>query len=158
MAGYTASNLLGGTQQAMTTTYKTLLALSASNSVLLRRQRIVEFTFGTDGTAADNAMVCDVSRLTADGTATSITPNKEDPADGAMAGIATANHTVEPTVTAASRLYGWGFNQRATQRWAAFPGKELILPATNANGLAFRLKSPQGYTGTGVCDVITEEL
>lgn len=156
MAGYAASNLLGGTQQAMTTSYKTLLTTLSQTSGL-RRHRIVEFIFGTDGTAADNAMVCDVSRVTAEGTATSITPNKIDPADGSPSFAANANHTAEPTVTSNSRVAGWGFNQRATQRWVAFPGKELVAPATNNSGFAFRLKSPQGYTGTGVADVIVDE-
>lgn len=156
MAGYAASNLLGGTQQAMTTSFKTLAAILAQTSGL-RRFKVVEFIFGTDGTAADNAMVCDVSRMTADGTATSITMNKLDPADGTPSAIATANHTVEGTVTANSRVEGWAFNQRATQRWVAFPGKELIAPATNAAGFVFRLKSPQGYTGTGVVDLIIDE-
>lgn len=157
MAGYAASNLLAGTQQAMTTSLKTLINLSAATAAL-RRQRIVEFIFGTDGTAADNAMVCSVDRSTAIGTGTSATPNPLDAADGAMGGVATVNHTVEPTIASlTARVEGWAFNQRATQRWVAFPGKELIIPATNANGLAFRLRSPQGYTGTGVCDVITDE-
>ena len=156
MAGYAVSNLLGGTQQAMSTSYKTLL-VTLSQTSGLRRHKIIEFIFGTDGTAADNACVCDVSRVSADGTSTSITPNKLDPADGSPSFASTANHTVEPTVTSNSRLEGWGFNQRATQRWVAFPGKELIAPATNNAGFGFRLKSPQGYTGTGICDVIVDE-
>lgn len=155
MAGYAVSNLLAGTQQAMTTTYKTLATLTAATAAL-RRQRIVEFIFGTDGTPADNSMTCDVSRCSAIGTGTSATPVPIDAADGAMGGVATVNHTIEPTVTAASRHAGWAFNQRATMRWVAFPGKELIVPATNVNGFAFRLKSP-AYTGTGVCDIITDE-
>ncbi len=156
MAGYAASNLQAGTQQAMTTAYKTLL-IALAQTTGLRRFKVIEFIFGTDGTAADNAMVCDVSRATADGTSTSITPTKLDPADGTPSLITTGNHTVEPTVTAASRVEGWAFNQRATQRWVAYPGKELIAPATNNAGFAFRLKSPQGYTGTGVCDAIFDE-
>jgi hypothetical protein len=153
MSGYAASNLLGGTQQALTTTFKTLLAVMASSGTSLQRGKIVEFTFGTDGTPADQAMTFDVSRISADGTATTITPNKLDPADGAFLGAATANHTAEPTVTANSRVGGWAANQRATNRWVAFPGQELVYPATNLAGFAFRAKSP-GYTGTGVCEAI----
>lgn len=153
MAGYAASNLLGGTQQAMTTTYKTLLAIMASSGTSLQRFKLEEFLIGTNGTPADNAMTCDVSRMSADGTATSITPTKLDGADGAFLGLATANHTVEGTVTAASREAGWGFNQRATMRWVAAPGQWIVVPATNLAGLVFRLKSP-GYTGTGVADAI----
>jgi hypothetical protein len=149
MAGYAASNLLAGTQQAVSTSYKTLLAILAASATSLQRIRCHEFVFGTDGTPADNVMTWDVSRVSADGTSTSVTPNKIDPADGAFLGVATANHTVEPTVTAASSLWGSGMNQRATHRWVAFPGQELVVPATAAAGLAFRVKSP-GYTGTAV--------
>lgn len=153
MAGYSASNLLGGTQQAVSTSFKTLLALMASSGVSLQRFKLEEFKFGFDGTPADNAYTCDVSRMSADGTATSVTPTKIDPADGAFLGLATANHTVEGTVTAASRLDGWGGNQRATLRWVAAPGQQLIVPATNLAGLVFRVKSP-GYTGTATVDAV----
>ncbi|MFC3071481.1 hypothetical protein ACFOHH_04400, partial [Shinella pollutisoli] len=93
MAGYAASNLLGGTQQAMTTTFKTLLALAADDGTALRRIAVHDFVLGTDGTPADQAMTYDVSRITALGTGTSITPTKLDPADGAFLGAALANHT-----------------------------------------------------------------
>ena len=78
---------------------------------------------------------------------------KLDPADGAFLGLVTANHTVEPTVTANSRVAGWAANQRATNRWVAFPGQVLVYPATNVAGFALRAKSP-GYTGTAVADAI----
>lgn len=157
MAGYAASNLLGGTQQAMSTSFKTLLGLAAANGTALRRISVYEFVFGTDGTPADQAMTYDVSRETAAGTRTSITPTKLDPADGAFLGAAGANTTSEGTVTAASSLWGAGINQRATHRWVAFPGGELIVPATDANGLCFRAKSP-GYTGTAICQAEFNEL
>lgn len=147
MPGYAASNLLAGTQQAMTTTFKTLLDLVASSGTSLQRFKCHEFVFGTDGTPADNAMTFDVSRCTDEGTGTTVTPNKLDPADGAFLGLGKANHTVEPTVTATSSLWGAGMNQRATHRWVAFPGQEIVVPATNLAGLVFRAKSP-GYTGT----------
>lgn len=153
MSGYAASNLLGGTQQPMTTSHKTLLAIMASAALALQRCKVVELTFGTDGTPADQAMVFDVSRITADGTATAITPNKLDPADGAFLGVVTANHTAEPTVTANSSVLGFGVNQRATSRWVAFPGQELVVPAVANNGLAMRARSP-GYTGTATVHAI----
>lgn len=149
MSGYAASNLLGGTQQAISTSYKTLLAIMASSGTSLQRGKIIEFTFGVDGTPADQAMTCDVSKQTADGTATTVTPNKLDDADGAFLGLVKANYTAEGTITANSSVEGFPFNQRATQRWVAFPGQELVYPATNLSGFAFRAKSP-GYTGTAV--------
>lgn len=156
MAGYAVSNLLGGTQQAISTSYKTLVDISASNGTALRRIKIVEFVFGTDGTPADQAMTYDVSVISALGTATSLTPNPLDPADSAFLGVAKGNDTVEPTVTANSSKWAGAVNQRATLRWVAFPGMELVIPATNAAGLAFRAKSP-GYTGTAVAQVEFQE-
>src|SRR3990167_8080332 len=143
MSGYAASNLLAGTQQALTTTYKTLTNISAATAYL-KRAFVHEFVFGTDCTPADNVMTYDVSRTTAIGTGTAATPNPVQGADGAACSVGTVNHTSEPTVTATSSLWAAGVNQRATIRWVAFPGQELVLPATNANGLCFRAKSP-GY-------------
>lgn len=157
MAGYASSNSLGGTQQAISTSYKTLLRIAASSGTSLQRGKIEEFVFGTDGTPADAAMSADVSRCTAAGTETSVTPVKLDAGDGVFLGTAGANSTVEPTVTAASRLMGWGFNQRATMRWVAAPGQQLVYPATDANGFVFRLKSP-AYTGTATADVIHSNM
>lgn len=152
MAGYAASNLNATTpaQQAMTTTFKTLLNLSAGATP--RRIRVHEYVFGTDGTPADNVMTWDVSQTTAIGTGTAGVVTKLDPADAAFSGVSTINHTVEPTVTANSSFWATGMNQRATHRWVAYPGQELVIPATTANGLSFRAKSP-GYTLTAVAQV-----
>jgi hypothetical protein len=146
MPDYAASNELGGTKQAVATTFKTLLQLNAASAVALRRPRIHDVMFGVEGVPSDQAMVWDISRTSANGTATAVTPNPLDPADPAALTVANANHTVEPTVTAASNLLPAAVNQRATVRFVATPGKELIIPATNLAGLAFRVKSA-GYNG-----------
>lgn len=152
MAGYAASNLNATTpaQTSMTTTFKTLVNLSAGATP--RRVRVHEFVFGTDGTPADNAMTWDVSVTSAIGTGVAGVVTPLDPADSAFSGVATINHTVEPTVTANSSRWTAGMNQRATHRWVAYPGQELVIPATNAAGLSFRAKSP-GYTGTAIAQV-----
>lgn len=149
MAGYSASNYNATTPAltSMTTTYKTLLNLSASSGTALRRIKVHEFVFGTTGTAADNVAQFDVSVTSAIGTGVSGVITKLDEADSASLSISTINHTVEPTVTANSSKWVAGFNQRSTHRWVAYPGYELVIPATNAAGLAFRCLSP-GYTGT----------
>ena len=59
-------------------------------------------------------------------------------------------------MTANSSLWASGVNQRATIRWVAFPGQELVIPATDTNGLCFRAKSP-GYTGTAICQAEFQE-
>lgn len=156
MAKYAASNLLGGTQQSMAATYKTLLSLNAASGTALRRLKVYDLLIGTDGTPADNAMNWDVSRMTAAGTATAMTPNPLDPADGAALTVANANYTIEPTVTANSQLFGVGINQRASHRWVAAPGSEIVVPAVNLAGLVIRAKSA-GYTQTATTMALFEE-
>lgn len=146
MANYQTGNDLAGTQQAVSTSYKTLVALWAVTATL-RRNKIYDVLVGTNGTPADNYMEWDISRQTADGTATSVTPTALDPADGAFSGASKANYTAEGTITAASSVFYVGVNQRASYRWVAAPGGELVGPATNLAGFALRVKSG-GYTGT----------
>lgn len=154
MGAYAASNLNATTPAltAMTATYKTLLNLSAANATALRRIRLHEFVFGTVGTPADNVMQFDVSRTSAIGTGVAGVVEPLDPADSAFLGVSTINHTVEPTVTANKSVWMTGMNQRATHRWVAFPGSEIVIPATNAAGLALRALSP-GYTGNANAQV-----
>src|SRR5262245_46077189 len=143
MATYTAHGRLGGTQQANTTTFKTQTSLHVVTANL-RRASLSEIMVGA--VAAPNATNCnitwDVSRTTAAGTATAVTPTAADPADAASDVVANVNHTAEPTVTAASSLWSIALNQRASQRWVAKDGSELIIPATNLAGLASRSLSP----------------
>ena len=143
---YSVSNTLAGTQQAISAAYKTLVSLTAATTGL-RRGKISDISLGTNGTPADNAMEYDISRQTAAGTATAATPNPVDPADGVSSTVAALNATAEPTVTATSSVFQIAVNQRATYRWVASPGSELVWPATNLAGLAVRAKSA-AYTGT----------
>lgn len=155
MPNYAAGNSIGGTQQGLSTSYKTLLALTAATATL-KRGRLCDLLIGTNGTPADNAVEFDVSRQTAAGTSTAVTPNPLDPADVAAGTVGSANFTAEGTITANSRLLGVGINQRASYRWVAAPGSEIVWPATNLAGLAIRAKSP-AYTGTATADTIHNE-
>lgn len=148
MAKYVVSTATAGTPQAMTTTLKTLAALTAATgATTLRKAWVYDVLFGTDGTPADNAMTFQIDRQSTVGTGTSATPIALDSGDAAALITATVNHTVEPTVTANSTLLSVGINQRASYRWVAAPGGELVVPATNTNGIGLRAKSP-AYTGT----------
>lgn len=146
MPSYTSNNLNAGSQQALTTVFKTILSLNAQTASL-RRGKVYDILIGTDGTPADQVLDWDMSRMTGAGTATSTTPNPNDPADTAALSAGFANYTAEPTVTASSSVFAIGVNQRASYRWVAAPGNELVFPATNLNGLVLRARSP-GYTGT----------
>ena len=155
MANYSANNVNAGTQQAVSATYKTLLALTAQTTSL-RRIKIYDVLIGTNGTPADNYMEWDISRQTAAGTSTSTTPNALDPADAAAFTVGSANFTAEGTITAASSVFYVGVNQRASYRWVAAPGSELVGPATNLAGFALRTRSG-GYTGTATGTLMFQE-
>lgn len=151
MSNYGANNSLGGSQQSLSGTFKTLLALTAQTTGL-RRAWIYDLMFGCDGTPADGAADYDASRQTAAGTSTAVTPTPDDPADAAAATVASANFTAEGTITAASSAIFIAANTRATVRWVASEKRELVIPATNLAGFAFRAKAT-GYTSTAACMV-----
>jgi hypothetical protein len=156
MAKYAIGNDLGGSQQAIAASYKTLVSMFATTGSL-RRGKFYDILIGTNGTPADNFLEWDISRMTADGTGSSITPNPLDPADAAALGSAKANYTVESaSITANSSLFYVGVNQRASYRWVAAPGSELVYPATANNGLVARARS-SSYTGTATFKALVEE-
>ena len=150
MAKYAVSNGTGGTPQAMTTTYKTIWDLTAATgATTLRKAFVYDMTFGADGTPADNSVTWKVDRQTTTGTRTAATPAPLDAGDAAALITAGVNTTIEGTVTASTQLLEIAANQRATYRWVAAPGSELVVPATNVAGIGGRAKS-SAYTGT-VC-------
>jgi hypothetical protein len=108
---------------------------SLTCSATLRRAKIFELIFGSEGTAGDNPFLWIIRRVTAPGTYSAVTPTPTDPAEGAASTIVGENHTVEPTYTANANLLYVPLNQRATFRWVAVreDGK-LVLPATQNNG------------------------
>lgn len=141
---YVTNNRLAGTQQNLTTTFKTIVALTAATATL-RRGKLMELAFGADGApnATDCQIVYDVSRQTGAGTSTAATPNPKDPADVAAGTVGAVNFTAEGTITAASSLFSKALNQRASQIWSARDeANALIWPATNLAGLAARALSP----------------
>lgn len=162
MARYAASNQLGGSEQNLTTTYKTLLGINAATGVTtLRRGWIDEIEFGADGAAVstDCQIVFDASVMTAAGTATAVTPNPTpDGADAAALLTYSANYTAEPTVTANSDLLTLPVNQRQSQRiaFADFRLTPLIVPAVNLKGIVLRAKSTN-YNSTAVMQAYSVE-
>lgn len=99
-----------------------------------RRVKWYDIIFGSQGTVGDNPFLYTVQRCTAAGTSTAVVPQPLDPADAATEMDAGENHTIEPTYTSAQILLNIGLNQRATFRWVAAPGGELVTPATASNG------------------------
>lgn len=158
MANYGVNNLLAGSQQAISSAFKTIVVVTAATSPALKRVRWYDFEIGQDGSPADNVITWDISRQTNVGTATSATPNAIDPADGAAVSVGAVNATGEGTITASSSVWTLPPNQRASYRWQVNlgSGQELISPATNLNGLALRAKAAS-YTGTVVAQLYFNE-
>lgn len=151
MPNYALSNANGGTLQATTTTFNSLITATAATTAL-RRGKIYDVMFGTLGTPADLTYQFDISRATALGTGTTVTALPLDPADGVASTVGTANNPngTPPTITATSSLFNLGINQRASYRWVAAPGSEMVWPATNLSGLSLRTLSASGTaTATG---------
>lgn len=128
--------------------YATMLARTASTSASLgslnapassmRRIKLYDIVLGSEASPADNAFLYVIQRITTAGTSTAVTPSPIDPADAASAMTAGQNHTIEPTYTAGLVMLRLPLNQRATFRWVAGQGGELVIPATASNGLGFQ--------------------
>lgn len=159
MAEYAVTNgssSSGGTQQNMTTTYVgSLIGLTGANSAP-RRIKVYDVLIGTNGTPADNFIEWDISRVTTNSTATSFTPQPLDPANAAALTTATVNSSTAGTITAVSNVFYVGVNQRASYRWVAAPGSELVSPATSSAGFQLRARSG-GYTGTATGTILFQE-
>lgn len=178
MANYAVSNStvngFGSSQAAMTTTYKTLCAIAASTqggagNVALRRGKLYDILVGTNGTPADNYMEFEVCRatMTTSGSAWAGSLSSVsswislDNADGSVAGLLAVNSSNEGQLTMVGQdVWYVGVNQRASYRWVAAPGSELVYPAvssaTGGNGLALRARSG-AYTGTATGTVLNSE-
>lgn len=152
---YSTSNDLGGTKQANAATYKTQLTLTAATATLTRG-KIYDVLIGTNGTPADNPMEFDISRQTTAATGTAAIPVALEPGDRAAGTVGVINATVEGGITATSSVFYIGLNQRASYRWVAAPGSELVIPNTNLAGFALRSRSAT-YTGTSTAQAYHEE-
>ena len=166
-------NLSNALAQAITTTYKSQVIVCGSTNATYnlgpfgaptvgRRVKLYDMLLGTDGTPADNVMQFDVARVSYISsvaaptcTGSSIAGNFSlDPADtNGFQALAVVNSTSETGNTFLAEPWYVGINQRASYRWIAAPGSEIVmaanLQATTAfpgNGLAIRALSP-AYTG-----------
>ena len=120
--------------QDTNTAATTILGVTA-DATRPRRSKIYDVLIGSDATPADNAAEYNLQRVTAAGTSTSVTPQPLDPADAATETDSGEAHSIEPTYTSNAVLLNLMSNQRATVRWVAAPGGELVIPATASNGV-----------------------
>ena len=106
-----------------------------------KRAKVFDFTSGfTLASPSDNLLSVTAQRFTTDdGTGTARTANPLDPADGAAVTTCLQNHSAEPSAYTANEEI-WGpiaQHMRATYRWAASPGKELVIPNTASVGIGW---------------------
>ena len=134
--------------QRTASTTATTATIGAVSTTQARRGKLYDIILGSEATPADAALLWSIKRYTAAGTGTNVTPLALDSADPAFLGQAAENHTIEPTFSAGAHLMQIALNQRATFRWVAAPGGELVYPATTANG--FMLDTDIISTGTPV--------
>ena len=121
------------------------------NASAARRHWIDEIIIGILGTPSDNNSDWVAQRCTVEGTATGVTPTKDDPADiGATANVG-ENHTVEPTYTSAEELLELPMNHRGTFRWVApSPIRRLVTPATTNAGVGVKTGHASATVDYGV--------
>ena len=134
-------------QAAVSTTYKSAGILFCSGTA--RRIQVYEVEFGQTGGLASTDCQCqwDLSLFSSTNiiTATTVTPNKLDPADVACNAVFQNNATTELTYTTAGNglsLKNWGINQRGSYRWRALDdGDNIVIPATLLTGIGVRTLS-----------------
>jgi hypothetical protein len=138
------------------TSNNTLLShgVIASNATP-RRFRIWDIVLGSAASPNDGTFNVNVIRTTtAAGTSTAANPVPLDPADAAAITTGGITFTVNPTLS--TQIMVLGFNQRSTVRWFAAPGEELVVAATQFNGIGLQPASPSptasNLAGTIVID------
>lgn len=132
-----ANRNYSGIARAITNTTSTTTPLWYMTGGTVSRLTIYDLISGSDATPADNYAEFAIRRTTTAGTTTTtFVPTLLDPANGAAAAVFVLTASAQPTITGNSDLINIPQNQRATFRWVAAPGGELIVPATANNGLA----------------------
>lgn len=126
-----------------------LLFLEQGGTV--RRLRTYDVLLGNSGTPADVAYLYELSDGAAGVAAgTTFTPEPLDPDDVAALAAPLKTMTTNPTTISTEPLLQVPLNQRATFRWVAAPGGELMTAATAGVGLLVQHTTASGSTATFV--------
>lgn len=103
------------------------------------RLRWYDFIIGSDATPADTATEFGIARTTDAGTGgTTLTEQLVDPLTSGLIGAAIGGTFTTQPADAGGDIMMIALNQRATFRWVAAPGSELVASATAANGIHLR--------------------
>lgn len=123
----------------------------------MRRFKVYDLIFGSEQTPADQVFLFEINRSTTVATGTGVTPNALDPADTAAVTITRENLTVQGTNTAGAIPLAVPLNQRATFRWVAAPGSEIVVAATANFGLHVNTPTASGTPAATVTVLIEEQ-
>ena len=139
---------------ALDSTPDTCLGLQSSTGT---RGRLYDIIVGCAGTPADIAVDWKVKQGdgTGAGTGTALTEVKLDPASPVPQIAALGNYSAEPT-NYGEPMLEFGLNLRATFRWVAAPGGEIVIPAT-ANAVLGALPAHASSTTEVGCTMHWEE-
>jgi hypothetical protein len=122
-----------------------------------RRFQLYDWLFGSDATPADNASLWEVQKRTAAATGGSGVTGQ--PMDDSDTIVSTLVGNQAPTSNGAGSgvKLSIPLNQRATFRWVAAPGSEIVSPATASVGYGIATPTAQGLV-EGVATVLVNEL
>jgi hypothetical protein len=99
-----------------------------------RRFNIYDLTVGSDASPADNAFLWEINARTALQTGgTTVVPQAIDISD-VTAASTKADMTATTNGAGSGIVWGCPLNQRATFRWVAAPGSEIVSPALACSG------------------------
>lgn len=120
-----------------TNTASTTQLYFVNHATLFHRLKLFEIFVASDA-SADSAYSSFIRRISAEnGTpgGTAVVPEPNDPADPAADSNAVSDPSGEPTYTADTTLLTVAGHQRSSFLWTAGPGRELIAPAADNDGL-----------------------
>lgn len=120
------------------------------SSATVRRTRWFEISWSNTATPVDLRYSYIVHRVTGSATGSAVIPAPYDVADGAS--LCTAEHLITAdaaSFSAGAELLRFPLHANASFRWVANPGRELVGPATSANGLSFGVSAASTSTFAG---------
>lgn len=121
-----------------------------------RRFMWYDLVFGSSASPADNPFLFEVQKRTAaGGTPSAVTPQPLDDGDTIASTVVASNQPASNGAGSGIKL-SIPLNQRASFRWVAAPGSELVVPATASQGLA--LATPTSSAVTCNATILFNEL
>ena len=120
------------------------------------RPKVYDILFGCSSTPADVQVTHTAQRTTAAGTNTAVTPEPLETDDRAATCAAGQTHTLEPTFAGVAWII-LPIHARASFRWVARTGGELIISRTSGHGIGVKKTAETSGTATINTTIMWEE-